>query len=188
MATSSCSAFVSTNQVGKTTNLFMADNKGFFNFDNFFKLIQEEKETPQPESNKDVKESFSKKDQERDAWIGSFFNNFNPIHGHGSGESDLEEIKRTQKEILQDRKKHFGEKDALKKKYENPNLDHHDEITVHEHDPALLNQKEDDAMYFDEDSIQVDFGLDKAADSLIEKMNEWIDKQAKGSDNENLSP
>ena len=134
--------------------------------------------------------------------------NFRPIHGHGSGEKKLGEIYRDEKELLQDRQKHYskdslkkkyrpppknrkrgfleeifshpfhaqgssrkeseldamyaaqqqllyerreyvGNKDALRKKYSHIKENHLKDIPVHKHDPKLLNQKEDDAMYID---------------------------------------
>lgn len=47
-------------------------------------------------------------------------NNFQPFHGHGSLENDLEEQWEAQQEILRSRRTHHLDKDHLKKKYSDP--------------------------------------------------------------------
>lgn len=115
-----------------------------------------------------------KKKTSADAFIADVFNNFEPLHGHGSGEKALDEMKKTQAEILAKRKS----LDVLKKKYRDSELDHHGEIPMIAFDPKDLNQKEDDAMYLDENSVEVpSFHIEEAADSLIEKMSNWVNQK-----------
>jgi hypothetical protein len=47
-------------------------------------------------------------------------NNFEPIHGHGSLENDLEEQWEAQQEILRKRRSNHLDKDHLKAKYADP--------------------------------------------------------------------
>jgi hypothetical protein len=47
-------------------------------------------------------------------------NNFQPFHGHGSLENDLEEQWEAQQDILRSRRAHHLDKDHLKKKYSDP--------------------------------------------------------------------
>eukprot|EP00980_Cylindrotheca_fusiformis_P013853 scaffold3596_cov126-Cylindrotheca_fusiformis.AAC.11 len=121
-----------------------------------------------------------KKQTATEFFITDFFNNFEPLHGKGSGEKELEEMKKTQDQILSERRT----LDSLKDKYRNTELDHHGEIPMIAFDPKDLNQKEDDAMYVDENhSVQVpSFHIEEAADSLMEKMNNWVNKQANKKD------
>lgn len=120
-----------------------------------------------------------------DKWISDVFNNFEPIHGHGTGHTELKEIRKDQKEVLAKRKSHV-EKEYLKEKYKDIGVDHHGEIPMIAFDPADLNKKEDDAMYVDEDySIEVpSFHIEEAADKVAEKMTNWLGIKS----NKNLSP
>ena len=88
-----------------------------------------------------------KKSKKSDDWIYNFFKA--PMHGHGSAENDLEDMYQAQQEMLEERRQLFG-RDGMRAKYKDHTVGHLDEIPLHEHDPALLNQKEDDAMYVDE--------------------------------------
>ena len=47
-------------------------------------------------------------------------NNFQPFHGHGSLENDLDDQWEAQQEILRSRRAHHIDKDHLKKKYSDP--------------------------------------------------------------------
>lgn len=47
-------------------------------------------------------------------------NNFQPIHGHGSLEDDLEEQWEAQQQLLKDRQTKNIDKEHLKQKYKNP--------------------------------------------------------------------
>lgn len=94
------------------------------------------------------KKQLKKKYKKSDNWLMNMF--AEPLHGHGSGEDDLEEIFKAQQQVLYERREYFGNKDALKKKYKNFNQSHLGEIKVHEVDPAEQNKKEDKAMYIDE--------------------------------------
>ena len=47
-------------------------------------------------------------------------NNFEPLHGHGSLEDDLEDQWEAQQELLKERKRKNIDKDHLKKKYKDP--------------------------------------------------------------------
>ncbi|KAL3927362.1 MAG: hypothetical protein SGBAC_013115 [Bacillariaceae sp.] len=118
-----------------------------------------------------------------DKFVSDFFNNFEPLHGLGSGHSELKEMQKNQEEVLVKRKPHV-KKDVLKKKYQNPEVDHHGEIPMIAFDPADLNKKEDDAMFVDENyAIEVpSFHIEDAADNLMQKMNRWVSKQATKSD------
>ena len=119
-----------------------------------------------------------------DKWISDVFNNFEPIHGLGSGHAELKEIRRDNQDVLASSKSH-AKKEYLKKKYRNPQVDHHGEIPMIAFDPADLNKKEDDAMYLDENySIEVpSFHIEEAADDLMDKMNKWL-----GDRKKDLSP
>lgn len=57
---------------------------------------------------------------------------------------------KAQQRILADRRKHFDHK-TLKTKYKTVGEDHLRDIDTVAHDPKALNQKEDDAMYIDQD-------------------------------------
>ena len=78
------------------------------------------------------------------SWLDSFLD-FKPFHGHGSGEHQEQAMYAEQQSVLKERRKM-----ELKKKYKNPQVDHLKDIPVHQHDPAMLNKMEDDAMYVDE--------------------------------------
>jgi hypothetical protein len=129
-------------------------------------------------STKAAAPSVKKSKKKADNWISDVFNNFEPLHGHGSGETELEEIQKTQDQLLSQRKS--LNKDTLKQKYRDWALDHHGEIPMIAFDPKDLNKKEDDAMYLDENSMDgPSFHIEEAADSWVEKMNNWVNKQAK---------
>ena len=70
----------------------------------------------------------------------------NPFHMHGSGESKLDDIYQAQQKVLYERREYFGNKKMLHDKYKT-HKDHLRDIKVHPFDPAILNKKEDDAMY-----------------------------------------
>ena len=92
------------------------------------------------------KETTNKK--KSDDWIK---NMFSPVHGGGSAkEKDLDAIYETQQRILADRRKHLDSK-TLKSKYKSVGQDHLRDIDTIKYDPKALNQKEDDAMYIDQD-------------------------------------
>jgi hypothetical protein len=85
----------------------------------------------------------------KDTWIERAFNDFEPVHGHGTGEKELDEIYKAEQDLLKERKKHFGvNNNKLKDKYRDFKTDHHGEIQTIAQNPADLNQKEDDAMHF----------------------------------------
>lgn len=158
-------------------------------FDNLFQPIhgRESGEKDLGSTKTQLKKKDFSKNKGRDKWIASFFSDFEPIHGHGTAEKNLDEIKQAQEQVLHERKKSYGNKNMLKKKYSNPKLDHHGEIPVISQNPADLNKKEDDSMYVAEDNIHVpSFHIEEAADSLMDKLNSWVDKQAPGG--KNLSP
>jgi hypothetical protein len=145
-------------------------------------------EVGKPSIKTKAKKGYSSKKKGRDKWIAGVFNNFEPIHGHGTAEGELDEIKLTQERVLSERKGQYANKNILKKKYSNPEVDHHGEIPMISKNPADLNLKEDEAMWVEEESLHIpSFHIEEAADSLVEKLNTWIDKQASG-DNKNLSP
>lgn len=137
---------------------------------------------------KKTKQDTSKTTKHADKWISDFFNNFEPIHGFGSAHDDLQQIRKDQKQMLQERKS-SAEKEVLKQKYQDHEIDHHGEIPMIAFDPAELNKKEDDAMYLDEKySIEVpSFHIEEAADNLMEKMNTWMKKRVNPDDTE-LTP
>ena len=72
-----------------------------------------------------------------------------PFHGHGSShrQSDLNAMFRAQQQVLYERREYSGNKDMLHRKYHRAGENHLKDIALHKHDPALLNKKEDDAMY-----------------------------------------
>lgn len=79
-------------------------------------------------------------------WLDTFFSH--PVHGHGTDEHSLEDMYDAQQEVLEERRHLFGNgHNVMKNKYSKPDVDHLQDIRTHEHDPAMLNQKEDDAMY-----------------------------------------
>lgn len=93
-------------------------------------------------------------------WLGNFFSH--PIHGHGSDELSLEDMYETQQNVLAERRKLFGDgHTAMKNKYRNPSVDHLRDIATHDYDPATLNQKEDEAMYVDENDTGFSFPWNK---------------------------
>jgi hypothetical protein len=96
--------------------------------------------------------STKKKRKSSDKWIENMFKE--PLHGHGSAEKDLEDMYEAQQNLLQERRQLFGKSGAMRNKYQDPNVDHLRDIQVHRHDPAMLNKKEDDAMYFGDDDVQ----------------------------------
>jgi len=51
----------------------------------------------------------------------TFSNNFQPFHGHGSLEKDLDDQWEAQQEILRNRRSHHLDKSHLKQKYKDPN-------------------------------------------------------------------
>jgi len=75
-----------------------------------------------------------------------------PFHAQGSGqsESELDAMYAAQQQVLYERREYLGNKDKLRKKYSKLNEDHLKDIPLHKHDPKLLNQKEDEAMYVDD--------------------------------------
>lgn len=104
-------------------------------------------------SKKDLKKKYAPKKN----WLE---NMLHPYHGHGSGEDVLDEIYANQQKILYERREYYGNKDMLKKKYRNPEADHHGEIKTIAHDPKKLNEQEDAAMYVD-DSASFHFPWEK---------------------------
>jgi len=86
-----------------------------------------------------------------------------PIHGSGSAtEEDLDDIYKQQQALLYMRREYGKSKSLLKKKYWHKSPSQQEaqrhvenvawEKTHKKDDPKLLNQKEDDAMYIDEDA------------------------------------
>lgn len=114
-------------------------------------------------------------------WIESAFNNFQPIHGHGSGEKDLDAIFEDEKHLLNDRKYHFANPNNLRTKYQDFKKDHHNEIPTIAENPADLNKHEDDAMYVDDDyNINVpSFHIEEAVDGLVDGLSKWAKNQNK---------
>jgi hypothetical protein len=92
------------------------------------------------------------KKKSSDKWIENMFKA--PLHGHGSAEKDLEDMYAAQQNLLKERRQLFGESGAMRNKYQDPKVDHLRDIQVHRHDPAMLNKKEDDAMYFGDNDVQ----------------------------------
>jgi hypothetical protein len=147
--------------------------------DRIFSPNQNDQEMDISSSTKAAAPSIKKNKTKADNWIADVFNNFEPLHGHGSGETELEEIQKNQEKLLSQRKS--LNKDTLKQKYRDSALDHHGEIPMIAFDPKDLNKKEDDAMYLDANSMDLpSFHIEEAADSLVEKMNDWVNKHAKG--------
>lgn len=84
-------------------------------------------------------------------WLDKFFSH--PVHGHGTDEHSLDDMYQAQQQVLEERQKLFGDgHSSMKNKYSKPGVDHLRDIRTHEHDPAMLNRQEDDAMYVDEDN------------------------------------
>jgi hypothetical protein len=77
------------------------------------------------------------------SWISKLLN---PFHMHGSGETKLNDMYQAQQKILYERREYYGNKKMLHDKYRT-HKDHLRDIKVHPFDPAVLNKKEDDAMY-----------------------------------------
>jgi hypothetical protein len=162
--------------VGRSTTATDANVQEFL--DRIFSPNQNKQEMDMSSSTKAAAASVKKSKKKADSWIADVFNNFEPLHGHGSGETELEEIQKTQEQLLSQRKS--LNKDTLKQKYRDWALDHHGEIPMIAFDPKDLNKKEDDAMYLDGNSMDVpSFHIEEAADSLVERMNNWVNKQAK---------
>jgi hypothetical protein len=116
------------------------------------KIYEDEKELL-----KDRKKHFSKAAMKtkynktvQKGFLEDFFSH--PFHAQGSShkESDLDAMFAAQQQVLYERREYFGNKQMLRKKYSHMKNDHLKDIPVHKHDPKLLNQKEDDAMYIDE--------------------------------------
>ena len=55
-----------------------------------------------------------------ESFLRQITNNFQPFHGHGSLEDDLDEQWEAQQEILRNRQSHHIDKTHLKEKYSNP--------------------------------------------------------------------
>lgn len=101
-----------------------------------------------------TKDSLKKKYKKREgnkSFLEDFFSH--PFHGHGSGEdeSELDSMYAAQQQVLYERREYYGNKDKLRKKYSRVGEDHIKDIPLHQHDPKVLNQKEDEAMYVDDD-------------------------------------
>lgn len=77
------------------------------------------------------------------SWINKLLS---PFHMHGSGETKLDDMYQAQQKILYERREYYGNKKMLHDKYRD-HKDHLRDIKVHPFDPAVLNKKEDDAMY-----------------------------------------
>ena len=89
-------------------------------------------------------------------WLDKFFSH--PVHGHGSDEHSLDDMYEAQQQVLQERQKLFGDgHSVMKNKYSTPGVDHLRDIQTHEHDPAMLNRLEDEAMYIDENDTGFSF-------------------------------
>lgn len=101
-------------------------------------LFQPKKKTDPPVA--------TQKKKSNNKWIEHFFGA--AMHGHGSEEGHLDELYEAQQQLLHDRQQTYGSDGhkMMRDKY------HHDlkDIPTIDHDPAVLNEKEDDAMYFDE--------------------------------------
>jgi hypothetical protein len=116
------------------------------NLDEIFKEEQELlKERKAHYSKTQLKNKYAPKSSSN--WLDQLFSQ--PLHGHGSGEHDMEKMYQDQQKILYERREYIN-KDALKKKYKKTGVDHLNEIKTIADDPADLNKKEDDAMYIDE--------------------------------------
>ncbi|CAB9523685.1 expressed unknown protein [Seminavis robusta] len=100
-----------------------------------------------PKAKKEILPSTRKVKSDR--WIENMFKE--PLHGHGTAEKELDDMYAAQQKMLEERRKLFGSASALRAKYSNPAIDHLRDIPTHSHDPAMLNKKEDDAMYVDDD-------------------------------------
>lgn len=85
-----------------------------------------------------------------------------PLHGRGTATSaELEDMWSAQQELLYMRREYGKSHDKLKKKYAHKSHDdleaqrHKEDVSWekrhHKGNPALMNQKEDDAMYIEED-------------------------------------
>ena len=115
-------------------------------FDNMFQKPEPVKKVAQPTATSEPK----KRKKKSDDWISNVFKE--AFHGHGSAENELDEMYEAQQKMLQERRKLFGSDghDRMHAKYQDVGVDHLRDIPLHEHDPATLNQMEDDAMYVDD--------------------------------------
>jgi len=104
--------------------------------------------------------------KQQGSWIESMFQE--PIHGAGSADDgELDDMWEAQQELLYKRREYGKNKDQLKKKYwhkkpEVQEKERHQYNAAWEHshlkgDPKMLNQKEDNAMYVDEESSKSPF-------------------------------
>lgn len=116
--------------------------------DNMFQGAKKDEEAPAPVA------QTKKKSKKSDAWIGSMFKE--PMHGHGSAEDKLDEMYQDQKKMIAERRALFG-RDGMRNKYKDTSSHHIDDIPLHQHDPAKLNQREDDAMYVDDNESGFSF-------------------------------
>lgn len=96
------------------------------------------------------KSQLKKKYAPKKNWIEQMISE--PIHGHGSGENEMDKMYKEQQKILYKRREYYGNKNMLKKKYKNTGVDHLSEIKTINANPADLNKREDDAMYVGEDT------------------------------------
>lgn len=129
------SRVTSTLKMGFLDNMFPNKNK------------QDEEAAPAPVAQKSQKRSKTAASNSR--WIENMFKS--AFHGHGSAEDELDDMYLTQQKMLEERRELFGDSGhGMKDKYRDTKVDHLRDIPTHEHDPAMLNQKEDDAMYFDD--------------------------------------
>lgn len=84
-----------------------------------------------------------------ESWLDKLLNH--PLHGHGSGETTLEDMYEAQQQVLYERREYFGQKEMLRRKYSDYETDHLRDIRTLDVDtPAMKNQKEDDAMWIDD--------------------------------------
>jgi len=108
--------------------------------------------------NKDTMRKKYKKQNTSAGFLQDFFSH--PFHAQGSShdESELDAMYEAQQQVLYERREYFGNKDKLRQKYSR-HVDHLKDIPLHQHDPKRLNEKEDDAMYVDENYNEKQFEI-----------------------------
>jgi hypothetical protein len=96
-----------------------------------------------------LKKKYSAK--KKNSWIDDMLSH--PFHAQGSShnEEEFDDMYKAQQQLLYERREYYGNRDMLKKKYAK-SKNHLQDIPVHQYDPAVLNKKEDDAMWIDENA------------------------------------
>lgn len=136
-------------QMGLLDNMFKPIHGHGTGEGHYDEMFQEEQAVLKDRKRRHLNKKDLKAKYRKESWIETMLHTF---HGHGSAENELDEMYKTQQQVLYERREYGTNKASLRSKYKDNKKDHHDEIKTIKFDPAALNKAEDDAMYIDENA------------------------------------